>query len=394
MVGEERLRSISKLAEDAQKALHALAADEREQREEEFGRLEATLGYLSVVLERTDPALLSDSAHAELTRLLEQVTANPVSVAANPASFADGLIAQAAQLPAAQDRDLEQAAKEAASSFRRSASQHINAVGEEADQLRTRLTEMAAAAEEAQGAAKQSSEAAATELQAQLESIQTAANAAHKQVEELAESQADAFAEEQSERATAAKEGWAETRDEIQSRAGELVSDLARMRDDAQGLVGAVSAASTANHFRDDARRERISYWVLLGLTVLSLSAAVVVAALAAGQPETELKRLITKMGVSGALVAFAVFTGSRARDHRAREQRSQDKELDMRAFGPFIEPLPAKEQVRERILMARRFFGRAASEMPEQAEAEIELLSSPEEIQIAARDLRQHDPA
>jgi len=267
-------------------------------------------------------------------------------------------------------------------------------VGEEADQLRARLAEIAAAAEEAQAEAKQTSEASTSELQSQLESIQAAATSAKQQVEELVETHAEAFEEEQAERAKRAEERWTETRQEIQTEAAELVTDLGRMRNEAQGLVGAVSAASTANHFRDDAKRERITYWTLLALTVLSLSAAVIVAALAAAQPETEIQRLITKMSVSGALIAFAVFIGSRARDHRAREQISQDKELDMRAFGPFIEPLPPKEQVRERILMARRFFGRSTADAPEETEDEIELLSSPEEIEIAARDLRQRNRA
>lgn len=394
MAGEERLRSIRKLVDDAQKALDGLDADERDQRKEEFGRLDSALGYLAVVLERTVPELLTDGAHAELTRLLEQVAGNPTSVAANPASYADGLITQVAQLPAAQNRDLEQAAKEAASSFRRSAAQHLHAVGEEAEQLRAQLAEIAAASDQAQQEAKQSSEASTSELRSQLESIHASATTAQQQIEDLAASHGEAFEEEQVARAKRSEEAWSGTREEIQTEAGELVADLARMRSQAQGLVGAVGAASTANHFRDDAKRERISYWTLLALTVLSLSGAVVVAALAAAHPETEIQRLITKMGVSAALIAFAVFTGSRARDHRAREQVSQDKELDMRAFGPFIEPLPPKEQVRERILMARRFFGRTEPDAPARTEEEIQLLSSPEEIDIAARDLRQHDRA
>ncbi|MGI8624796.1 MAG: hypothetical protein ACR2NB_15250, partial [Solirubrobacteraceae bacterium] len=133
---------------------------------------------------------------------------------------------------------------------------------------------------------------------------------------------------------------------------------------------------------------------VLLAVAVGSLAAAVLFAGKAASNPEPEVQRLIAKMGVSVALLGLGVFTGARARDHRERDKRSRDKELDMRAFGPFIEPLPPKEQVRERIRMARRFFGRTDLEAPDQTEEEIKLLSSPEEIDVTARDLRQHDRA
>ncbi len=289
---------------------------------------------------------------------------------------------------------MELEAKKAASSFRRSSAQHINALSAQAQKLRRRLQEIMEAVDKAASDAQASKEAASAELRAELESIRAAATAAQRQMEELAENQEAAFEKERADRAQRAEASWTETHDEIQRRADDLVSDLARMRDDAQGLVGAVSAASTANHFRDDARSERRAYWLLLAVTVVALATAVFFAGRAAMGPEPQMQQLIAKLGVSGALLGLAVFTGARARDHRERDKRSRDKELDMRAFGPFIEPLPPKEQMRERILMSRRFFGRTDADAPDQTDEGIELLSSAEDIDVTVQDRRQRDRA
>lgn len=394
MVGEERLRSLRDLTGRAHTALQGVAADERKPYQDEFDRLNAALGYLGIALERTHPELVTDAAEAELTRLLEQIEADAATAVASAASYADALIVQVAHLPPMRDRELEQEAKRAASSFRRSSAQHINAVSADARKLRRRMQEITEAVENAASDANATNEAATAELRAELESIQAAATAAQKQIEGLAESHEASFEKEQTDRAEQAEARWTETREAIQGQADDLVSDLARMRDDAQGLVGAVSAASTANHFRDDAKSERHAYWLLLAVTVLALGAAVFFAGRAASTPEPEIQRLIAKLGVSGALLGLAVFTGARARDHRERDKHSRDKELDMRAFGPFIEPLPPKEQIRERILMARRFFGRADPDTPDQTDEEIGLLSSTDDIDVAVRDLRQRNRA
>lgn len=264
----------------------------------------------------------------------------------------------------------------------------------DAQKLRRRVQEITEAVEKAASDAHASNEAPTAELRTELESIKATATAAQNEVEELAQSHAAEFEKEQADRAQRADTRWAEARDEIQRQADELVSDLARMRDDAQGLVGAVSAASTANHFRDDAKTECRAYWLLLAVTVVALAAAVLFAGLAASTPKPEIQRLIAKLGVSGALLGLAVFTGARARDHRERDKHSRDKELDMRAFGPFIEPLPPREQIRERILTARRFFGRADFGASDQTDEEIELVSSAEEIDVAVQDLRQRNRA
>jgi Skp family chaperone for outer membrane proteins len=394
MVGEERLRALSKLLESAQKALHGLDRDQRAQRADDFTRLEAALGYLSLVLERTEPELLSDAVHAELTRLLEQIASNTSSVAANPVNFADALIGQAAQLPVAQQRDFEQAGRDAATSFRRSASQHQNALQEEMSALKQQLEDISGGSTRSLEATKTSGEALAQELRGRLEAMQASASAASEEVAKLVERQQGAFLEEQALREKRVEEQWSEIRSRVDTQAGDLVDDLSRMRSEAAGLVGAVSAASTANHFRDDAKGERKAYWVLLTVTLLFLGAAVVFAGLAASESEAEVRQLLAKLGVSGALLGLGVFTGAQARDHRGRDKGSRDKELDMRAFGPFIEPLPPKEQVRERILMTRRSFGRVEPSAPEQTDEDIDLLSSEDEIEIAARDMRQRHKA
>jgi hypothetical protein len=253
------------------------------------------------------------------------------------------------------------------------------------------LAEIKEETETTQLASAKDNEAATAELKQELATIQTAAETAQTKVEELAATLEETFEKEQAERDKTAKASWTETRQEIQDQADELVADLQRMRSDAQGLVGAVSVATTANHYNTDANRERLAYWALLAFTVLVLGAAVMIAARAASHPDLEMQQLIARLGVSSGLVVLGVFTSRRATDHREREKEARDKEGDMRVFGPFIEPLPPKEQIQERILMARRFFGRQSSEQPEQlSDEEKLLLSTDDEIEIHAKDQRQ----
>jgi hypothetical protein len=387
MAGEERLRTLQKLTGDAVDALGGLDNDVRGQRPEDLGRLEEVLGYLAIVLAGTDPALVPDATHTELTRLLEQIPANPVSSAADPGSFANALLIQMAAIPAAHNREMEQDAREAASTFRRSAGQQINAVREEAVALRQELQELRSETQERQEAATEQIETETTKLQAQLATIEAAATTAKDEVEALAEKQRAAFDEEQEERTAAEERRWSETHEKLRSDADALIEQIGEMRDQAQGLVGAVSTATTANHFQDDAKRERVSYWVLLGVTVVALGLAVYLAGKAAAVEEPDLQRLIAKLGVSLALIGLGVFTGSRARDHRAREKDSSTKEMEMRAFGPFIEPLPPQEQIRERILMTRRFFAREAAH-EEELTSDTEIISTAEQIAQAAQKI------
>lgn len=391
MAGEERLKTLRKQIEDAQRTLHDLDKVTRAQNKDAFAGLEATLGYVSLVLERTDPLLIAPSAHAELARLLEQIVGNPATAAASPDSFTDGLLGQAALLPAAGGRDMEQAGKDAARTLRRSASQHLRGLRAEAEALREQLADVKAEIATAQQSATADNEAETTKLQQALTTIQSAAEAAQAKVEELADGFENDFETAEAARDKQVKDGWKQTRQEIRDDANELVADLQRMREDAQGLVGAVSVATTANHFRADAKREQIAYIVLLTVTVLVLAGAVVVAHKAASHPNIDVQLLIAKLGVASGLVTLGYFTGRRATDHRDREKVARDKEADMRVFGPFIEPLPPKEQIQERILMARRFFGRTAAPVaaPEDEAASV-LLSTDEEIDIHASDLRK----
>ena len=65
-----------------------------------------------------------------------------------------------------------------------------------------------------------------------------------------------------------------------------------------------------------------------------------------------------------------ATYAGRQSSNHRHREERARDLQLELTAFSPFIEPLSSEQQEEERVIMTRKTFGkttvaRAAQEEP-----------------------------
>ena len=54
---------------------------------------------------------------------------------------------------------------------------------------------------------------------------------------------------------------------------------------------------------------------------------------------------------------ADAAYLGLESGRHRAREERSSAVQLELAAFGPFIEPLSPEQREEERVIMTRKLF-------------------------------------
>lgn len=383
---DARTEALRAGVRQAQEALGGLEDAQRQQQSEPYERLEAALAYASLIVERTDPRLLGATAHQQLVAVLGEIAGNPAAAAANPDTYADRLLDWVSRLPAATDREWEQAVREAAGNFRRSTSQHLNAVDNEVVELRSALQDLRTEI----SAAQQQSVADTDELRAgfeqRLASIEDAATTSREQIDAAARRQQQTFEQEQAQREEDAKERWAAIEERFRASGESVLADLDEMRTKTEGIVGAVGTAAVANHFGNDADRERKAFWWLFGLTVLFSVLAVGAAALAATNPGTEVERFIGKLALSAAFGAVAAYTGSQARDRRSSEKRSRRVELELKVFGPFIEPLPEKEKIRERIIMTRRTFGQGRPD--DEPESEIELLSDDDEL---SERRRQH---
>lgn len=368
-VGDDRKSALVSGIEQAQEALGQLDKQQRKQQQADLRRLEGGLAFARLTVEGTQGELLAEGVRSELIALLGEIANNPQQAAANPAGFHDRLMQSLSGLPATQGRDLEQEAKGAASSFRRSTSQHLRRINEEVDELRGTVS---TAQSDLQETAEQTTVhigEARSALDARLNEIDAAAATARQQIEQQVVSHENAFEEERDQRSQAAQSQWGELRDQIKGQTKDLVADVERMRDEVKETVGAVGAATTANHYGQVAKRERKSYLSLLAVTVLALVLAVVIAANAAGRGELDVARFLSKLSVSLVLGALAAFTATRARDHRSAEKRASDMEVELRVFGPFTENLPEPERTIERRVMTRRIFGRSSGPPPEEGE-------------------------
>ncbi len=363
----DRLKALRSALKDAQRALRALDAEQRRQQLGEMQRLEAGLAYAEVVIARTDDSLLSSASHQELTGLVGEIANNPQLAAADPASFHARLMAGTAQVPVAQAKDFEQSAKDAASTFNRSIAQRQRRLEGELTNLREDAQTARSEVNASHVSATDAVAAAQTEFDERLKVIEGESEQAVKRITDLHTQHTEAFEEEQARRDEADNERWETNRVGLMRKAEGLTGDVQRIRDEVEGIAGAVGEAVSANHYGDVAKRERFAYFGLMAVTVLALGAAVYIASKAAHSAQLDAEHFIPKFSVSLVLAALAAFTGNSARDHRNEEKRASDQEAQLRVFGPFIEPLGAHNKERERVIMARRTFGRQNGASPDE---------------------------
>jgi hypothetical protein len=363
------------MAEDAQvEALQASieqASDaQRKQNAAGFRKLQAVLDYAALVVTRTRPILITDQAVQLLTAPLGQIATNPQNAALEPASYAASIIDALTRFPASLGRELEQDVRQDVTKFRRSASAHLRAVRNEAQSLKADLAQARVDTEAAATKAVSEIEAAQAAYEARLAQIEAAATTAATQVEQQATTQEEEFTRDEARRDEDIRTEWKTLSTVLRDEGAALVAEIQEMRDQTKALVGTIGTAGTANHFEREANRERTASWVAFFLTCLALGGAVFIAASAARADTIETKHLIAKIAAALALTGLATFTASRAHDHREREKQARDRELDLKAFGPFIAPLPEPQQIEERILMTRRSFARNGTSPPAAAGA------------------------
>jgi hypothetical protein len=376
----------------ANEALATLDDSQRAQAPEAYERLQATLDYAGVVIARTEPLLLGAGAHQQLTQVLGEIAGNAAAISTTPDPYADRLLSGLTTLPAAYDRDLDASVRAAAGNFRRSTTRRLHSTEEKLAEAEASVEALRGELAAAQDATSAAIEQRQGEVEQRLTEIEGVAQAASQRVEQQAQEQAQAYQQEVARRDEDLEERWQGFEERTRSRTDEFVADLSRITDEGKDMVGALGVASVANNFGKDAARESKAYWGLFGLTFVLSVGAVVCAALAATHAGDDVKRLVTKLGLSLVLGGVAAFTGHEAHDRRQNEKLSRRTELELRTFGPFVEPLPEKEKVRERIVMARRTFGQAQPRSRE-SEPDTDVISADDELD-EPRQLRDVDAA
>jgi len=315
------------------------------------------------------------------------VTTNILGAIGAPEGYVDPILVYVNALPVAHDRDVEQAVRDAAANFQRSATQRIRAVEESStkaiadlDQRRATLEAQLAALETGTATAKSDVETQMDALTADFEKKLTAydVNLVNQRAsfDNLVTSHSETFAESQTERATEFDVALATAQqrlDAFELRVGqevdERVAEIRRMEDESSKLVGAIGLAGTSERYGVEAVAQKQVADKLRNFTVGLALGAVAMAVFAVVHNPEDAHATAAKLGVSVVFGALAAYTARQSGRHRTREERARNLQLELTAFAPFIELLPEDQQEFERVLMTRKTFGNIAA-LPE-ADAE-----------------------
>ena len=133
------------------------------------------------------------------------------------------------------------------------------------------------------------------------------------------------------------------------------------MEGETRQLVGAIGLTGTTGHYAAEARSERrtADLWRWIAIVIALL--AVIPAAFATFGDHTDTRTFVGKVVMTFAIGAVAAFAAGQSIRHRRREERARERELELAAFGPFIEPLIAEQREEERVIFTRKTFGKTA---------------------------------
>jgi hypothetical protein len=363
---EASLETLRTQREGAVDAVRAVPRETRASYRGAFTRLERVLAYAGVTLTATDARLVSGTVQTNLSAAFQQVRDYIETQPQSADAFSSAVLDALSQLPVPRGRLTEQKATDAAEKFARSSRARLAGVSREVNELRTeisalgeRLGEQRTELEELVAEAKTNSAGLISETRAQLETLEG-------RIEAALTDQAEVFRAAQEERAGDFTKSMEAFGDELNTtvttaneRADALVSEIERKDTDARKLLAALGVTGTAGRWAQEAKRERTTANRWRWATVLVVIAAVAVALLSARADSLDDPVFVSRILISAALGGLAAYTAKQSGRHRNREERARRLELELAAFGPFIEPLPEELQHQQRGKMVERTFGR-----------------------------------
>lgn len=376
---DDRLESLTDLARQAAEAMHDVPDDDWPS-DDVRDRTLGVLGYARVALETSDAALLSDQAHQLISNALSQFTGNPAQAALSGDPWSSSLIDAVAALPVARDRMVDQAVKDAAANFQRSAQQRLNAFGQGVSDaqaeletvkttIETRKAELGTAIDERRSELATEIESLQSGFEEKLVAFQAQIESEQAALSTLRTSQTTAFDTAEEQRNTAAKERLAKAEAELEelqaSSKREVearVAEIRRMETESAQLVGAIGLAGTAERYGEEVKDQKHVADVWRRVTVVLALAAVIGVIVAVAEKHPVAETFAGKLTLSAILGGIATYAARQSAYHRRREQRARDLQLELTAFAPFIEPLSAEQQEEERVIMTRKTFGKTTT--------------------------------
>ena len=355
-IQEQRLLKLRAHVGDARDELHALPAEDRQAFESELARLEEVVADADSVLDGADARLVSSRAYASVQASACAIANDPRAALQAPDSYADALVESLALLPVTR-KEIERRVRLAAEAVHASTAERLDtlrlAVEAEAERVRGLGSDL----EQWSAQARELDEHHARQREA-------FADGEHRRDA--------AFAAQLEEFRTALAGAQQEAADEVAAH----VAEIRRMQEESANLVGAIGLEATADFYRRHGRRQQRAAEVLRGLAVLGALGAVAIALAGTLVADPTAESLVSGVFAALLLAALAAYLAHQSARHRAREEHAAAVQLELAAFGPFIEPLSAQRRDDERAAMARKLFGTAEidGERPAAAGKRVEL--------------------
>jgi hypothetical protein len=321
-----------------------------------------------------------DSTAGVLEEVLTRISNNPGDIPANAVGEGDRILDALSRLPVARGREAEQAAKDSAATFQRSAQQRLAALRNQIGAARAELRKIEEAIQSGKDELASTIDERRTEIATKVESLQ--AEFAEKLAEfgaqleaertgfsELRTSQTQTFESSQSEQSASTRETLEKFEvqaEEILNQAkkdvDERVAEIQRMETESSALVGAIGLAGTAERYGEEvAEQKRVADMWRRGTVALALLAVIgVIVAVTEKHPVAE--TFAGKLVLSLILGGIATYAARQSGYHRRREHHARDLQLELTAFSPFIEPLAPEQQEEERVIMTRKTFGKTTA--------------------------------
>jgi hypothetical protein len=363
-----------------------------------LARLEPVLDYVGALLASADTALVTPQMLEGLVGPIQQISSaltplkdnQEFEQVANVQAGVDGLLNAAMQISGAIGVWAKTDQKKAAAQLGEASTEKTRQLQEQASNLKGLLNQLQEEAAQASESVKASADERVTELQGQLNTIKTEAEAEHTRINEAVDNIGTQFNSEQEVRNTQFEESKkeldtqaeqaigeikaaaAEAADQDQKRADAAISDLEsrgeqivavldEQKEKATRLVELVTTGSTAGAFSEEAKEQKkqADRWRGYAIFGGALAAMVAIGAvvLAANGVGSGASLIIAKIAAITLLLGIAGYAAGQSGQHRRREQRAKRLELELVAFDPFTEPLDDTEKSAVRKDFIERLF-------------------------------------
>jgi hypothetical protein len=148
-----------------------------------------------------------------------------------------------------------------------------------------------------------------------------------------------------------------------EKEAGFQVDELRRIVGEVVNLETAYAQRVIADAFDDERKEQRDVAVRFRTLTVVFALCAAAAATLSIFHEPDEPSSVAAKLAVSAIFGGLAGYTARQSGRHQRREARARKLQLELTAFGPFIESLGSEQKEEERVILVRKTFTGGASD-------------------------------